>query len=244
MMYGGSGISILTPFDSDTVTSYKNIVRNNKCYTNKTTIPWVSGRKLSDGNGIILDVTDQTNAGATNPNADAVTKPADTAAAPILTKPKRPEWKARALIANNLSAFNGGSGIHTFRTKYVDIVNNTTYHNGGIVGYAELFANNSEDVVILNNIIDGKVTSNNKNTNIKWDYNLYPMAQEVMKGAHDIIAEPQFVNAQLNILQGNFNLSSGSAALHSGTRELQQSSDLNHRERLQGKGIDRGCFEQ
>ena len=70
------------------------------------------------------------------------------------------------------------------------------------------------------------------------------MAQDVIKGAHDIIAEPRFINPQLNVLQGNFKLSPRSAALHSGTRELQQSSDLNHRERLQGKGIDRGCFEQ
>ena len=248
MRYGGSGISTLNNWAFDDAAGYHIIIQRNFVWNNKTLVPWEKIGKLSDGNGIILDVTDQTNAGATNPNADAVTKPADTAAAPILTKPKRPEWKARALIANNLSAFNGGSGIHTFRTKYVDIVNNTTYHNGGIVGYAELFANNSEDVVILNNIIvprpNGKVTSNNKNKNIKWDYNLYPVEQDIFKASHDIVSEPQFINPQLNVLQGNFKLSPRSAALHSGTRELQQSSDLNHRERLQGKGIDRGCYEQ
>ncbi len=111
---------------------------------------------MSDGNGILLDVTDQAQAvGATNPNADAVIKPTDNqvVAPATLEKPKRPEWKGRALIANNVSAFYGGSGIHTFRTKYVDIINNTTYWNGQTVGYQELFPNRSEDVVIMNNII-------------------------------------------------------------------------------------------
>jgi hypothetical protein len=44
------------------------------------------------------------------------------------------------------------------------------------------FANRSEDIVILNNIIvprpGGQVTSNNRNTNIRWDYNLYPTDQK------------------------------------------------------------------
>jgi hypothetical protein len=37
--------------------------------------------------------------------------------------PQRPKWKRRSLIANNLSAFDGGSGIHTFHTRHVDIIN-------------------------------------------------------------------------------------------------------------------------
>ena len=136
-------------------------------------------------------MTDQERQGANNPLGDA-SKPAATAPAPA--KPKRPEWKGRALIANNVSAFNGGSGIHTFRTRYVDIINNTTYWNGGVVNYQEIFANNSADINILNNIMVPRpavrVTSNNRNTNIRWDYNLYPVAQTVLVGPHDIVATP------------------------------------------------------
>jgi hypothetical protein len=247
MRYGGSGITTLNNWAFDDAPGYHVIIQRNYVWNNKTMVPWVNIGKLSDGNGIILDVTDQAKSGATNPNADAVIKK-DSTAATAEAKPKRPDWKGRALIANNLSAYNGGSGIHTFRTKYVDIINNTTYHNGGIVGYQELFANNSEDIVILNNIIvprpGGKVTSNNKNTNIRWDYNLYPVEQNVVRGPNDIVADPLFVKIESDITKGDFRLVKGSKALNSGTNELALPVDINKKIRPSTGGRDRGAFEQ
>lgn len=249
MRYGGSGITTLNNWAFDDAPGYHIIIQRNQVWNNKTLVPWERIGKLSDGNGILLDVTDQARNGATNPNADAVVnaandKPKVDSAPP---KPRRPEWKGRALIANNLSAFNGGSGIHTFRTKHVDIINNTTYHNGGIVGYQELFPNNSEDVVIINNIIvprpGGKVTSNNKNTNIRWDYNLYPKEQNIFKGANDIVADPKFMNAQTDVLKADFRVKKGSGALNSGTAEVAQKNDINKKVRP-ASGRDRGAFEQ
>lgn len=248
MRYGGSGITTLNNWAFDDATGYHVIIQRNLVWNNKTLVPWEKIGKLSDGNGILLDVTDQNQAqGATNPNADAVVKPAENpTAAP--EKPKRPEWTGRALIANNLSAFNGGSGIHTFRTKHVDIINNTTYWNGQIVGYQELFPNRSEDVVIMNNIIvprpGGKVTSNNRNTDIRWDYNLYPAAQEVFVGTHDIVADPQFFKVHTDVLQADFRLQKASKALHSGTNEIAQTTDLQKKKRPLEVGRDRGCYEQ
>ncbi len=248
MRYGGSGITTLNNWAFDAAPGYHVIIRRNYVWNNKTLVPWVNIGKLSDGNGIILDVTDQEKNGATNPDGDAAVKPGDTTTEAKVQKPKRPEWKGRALIANNLSAFNGGSGIHTFRTKYVDIINNTTYHNGGIVGYPELFANSSADIVILNNIIvprpAGKVTANNKNTNVRWDYNMYPMAQNVMKGTNDIVADINFINAIPEILKGNFRLKKESRAINSGTNDLSQATDINKKPRPATKGRDRGAFEQ
>jgi hypothetical protein len=246
MRYGGSGITTLNNWAFDDAPGYHIVVQRNFVWNNKTLVPWEKINKLSDGNGILLDVTDQNQVnGATNPNADAAIKPTNNQ---IVEKPQRPEWKGRALIANNLSAFNGGSGIHTFRTKYVDIINNTTYWNGQIVGYQELFPNRSEDVVILNNIIvprpGGKVTSNNRNTNIRWDYNLYPNKQDVFVGTNDIIAEPQFINIQENILKGNFRLAKNSKGLNSGSSELAQPKDILGKTRPTEKKIDRGAFEQ
>ena len=163
-------------------------------------------------------------------------------------KPRRPIWKNRALIANNVSAYNGGSGIHTFRTSHVDIINNTTYWNGTSVGYEELFPNHSTDIVILNNIIvprpGGKVTSNNKNKDIRWDYNIYPVEQNVFKGAHDIVADPRFVNPHIDLSIGNFKLKKGSPALHSGTDEIPQTVDNQGDKRPKGAGRDRGAYEQ
>ena len=249
MRYGGSGITTLNNWAYDDAPGYHIIVQRNYVWNNKTLVAWEKIGKLSDGNGILLDVTDQARAGATNPNADAVIKKEDTTKrVDIAPKPKRPEWKGRALIANNLSAFNGGSGIHTFRTKYVDIINNTTYHNGGIVGYQELFANNSEDIVIMNNIIiprpGGKVTSNNKNTNIRWDYNLSTTGQTYFTAPNDIIGDARFLDIQTDIMKGNFRVAKNSPALNSATSEIPQATDINGKPRPTGNGRDRGAFEQ
>lgn len=262
MRYGGSGITTLNNWAFDDAPGYHIVIQRNYVWNNKTMVAWEKIGKLSDGNGILLDVTDQSRQGATNPNADAVVKPdvtpsgiqvnkpvnQTTSVAKPSDRPSRPEWKGRTLIANNVSAYNGGSGIHTFRTKHVDIINNTTYWNGQIVGYQELFPNNSEDIVILNNVIiprpGGKVTSNNRNTNIRWDYNLYPVAQEVFKGDHDVVADPKFIDIQLDITHGNFKLSNGSQALNSGTDEVPQLTDISGKKRPKGKGRDRGAFEQ
>lgn len=244
MRYGGSGISTLHNWAFDDAPGYHIIIQRNKVWNNKTLVPWEKIGKLSDGNGIILDVTDQDQVqGATNPNANVAIKTNQTKAP---EKPQRPEWKGRALVANNLSAFNGGSGIHTFRTKYVDIVNNTTYWNGQIVGYQELFPNRSEDVVILNNIIvprpGGKVTSNNKNVNIRWDYNLYPAAQDVFVGQHDLLADPGFINVQADLLNADFSLAKKSKAIGSGSTEMAPSMDLQKKARPLNKGVNRGCY--
>lgn len=210
MRYGGSGISFLQNWAHDDKPGYHNIVRRNVVWNNRTMVAWEKIGRLSDGNGIIIDVTDlEEEHSPVNPDG-AMVKAAEA-------KPKslRPEWKGRTLVANNISIMNGGSGIHTFRAAHVDIVNNTTYGNGIIVGYPEIFANSSTDVSITNNIIvprlNGKVTSNNKNTNVRWDYNLYPLANSELKGPHDIVADPKFVNFQLEPLKGDFHLQPGSA---------------------------------
>lgn len=246
MRYGGSGITTLNNWAFDDAPGYHIVIQRNKVWNNKTLVPWEHIGKLSDGNGIILDVTDLSQ-GATNPNADAAVAP-EAAAKPKEAIVTRPEWKGRALIANNISAFNGGSGIHTFRTRHVDIINNTTYWNGSIVGYQELFPNRCDDIVILNNIIvprpGGEVTSNNRNTNIRWDYNLYPVPQSHFKGEHDVVAEPMFLSVEADVLRSNFGLQKESKALHSGTTDLQQPKDVNGNSRKKGKGIDRGAVER
>lgn len=261
MRYGGSGITTLNNWAFDDAPGYHIIVQRNYVWNNKTMVPWEKIQKLSDGNGILLDVTDQNKQGATNPNADAVVKPnenqnltvtpktSETTPNTVMqsTKENRPEWKGRALIANNLSAYNGGSGIHVFRTKHVDIINNTTYWNGSIVGYQELFPNNSEDIVILNNVIvprpGGQITSNNKNTNIRWDYNLYPVKQNVFKGEHDIVADPKFIEIHTDLTKGNFKQAKESPGIGSASNDVPQSTDVDGKKRS-NNGRDRGAFEQ
>ena len=260
MRYAGSGISALESWAHDDKPGYHIIIQRNLVWDNKTLVPWERTGKLSDGNGIILDVTDgPESAGPTNPNGDATVnqkrnaaskpKPAVPGTAKPAAAPKtgRPEWKGRALIANNVSAYNGGSGIHTFRTRYVDIVNNTTYHNGAVVGYAELFANASKDIVILNNIIvpgtSNKVTMENRNVRVRWDYNLYPAAQEVMKGPNDIIADPRFVRVDADLRKADFSLQNDSRGLASGTKELAPKTDILGNSRPQDSAPSRGAYQ-
>ena len=252
MRYAGSGISTLDNWAHDDAPGYHMIIQRNFVWNNKTLVAWEKIGKLSDGNGIIMDVTDQDNQGATNPNGDAVVNPAgNKPIVPAIPEPaRRPVWKGHSLVANNLSAYNGGSGIHTFRTKNVDIVNNTTYWNGQIVGYAELFANASENITIVNNIIvprpGGKVTVNStRNKDIHWDYNLYPVDQQVLKGPHDIVADPLFIDAgEFGVLKSNFRVMKNSAARHSGTNELEQPEDIDGEKRSKSVLPDRGAFAQ
>lgn len=245
MRYAGSGITTLNSWAFDDAPGYHVIIRRNLVWNNKTLVPWSAIGKLSDGNGILIDVTDKkSSGGAANPTG--ITAVTDPNAASL--NPERPEWKYRALIANNVSAYNGGSGIHTFRTAHVDIVNNTTYWNGSVVGYQELFPNRSNDVVILNNIIvprpGGKVTSDNRNTNIRWDHNVYPVAQTVFAGANDLVGDPQFVSVRTDLREADFSLKPGSPARDSGTSELLQPTDLRGTPRPAGRGPDRGAYEQ
>ncbi len=93
MRYGGSGITTLNNWAFDDAPGYHIIIQRNFVWNNKTLVPWEKIGKLSDGNGIILDVTDQDRKGATNPNADAVVKQEATPAPTVPEKPKRPEWK-------------------------------------------------------------------------------------------------------------------------------------------------------
>ena len=64
-------------------------------------------------------------------------------------------YTGKCLVANNLVYENGGSGIHTFRSDNVDIINNTVFNNGSTpeLGWSELFANDSENVNIFNNLV-------------------------------------------------------------------------------------------
>ena len=280
MKYGGSGITTLNAWKTDDAPGYHIIIQRNKVWNNKTMVPWEKIGKLSDGNGILIDVTDQATSGASNPNADPGAKPASapakddatnpnadpavkkteaSAAAPAKprvlgpnevdpTKPKRPIWDVKSLIANNVSAFNGGSGIHTFRTSHVDIVNNTVYWNGSNVGYQDLFPNRSENITFLNNIIvprpGAQPTSSNRNTNIRWDYNMYPVAQKVFPAPNDIVADPQFVKVHRDLFLADFRLKSDSKGRDSGTDDLAQPTDVDGTKRPQGGGRDRGAYEQ
>lgn len=229
-MYACSGISILCPYNSDDYEGYKMFIKGNYCHTNKTLIPWsTTPPKLSDGNGIIIDIN---------------TRPTENG---VITDPT--PYKGRTLVQNNISVNNGGSGIHTFKAHHVDIINNTAYHNGIELGYADIHSNTCEDVNIINNIIYSRVGNpcNERpgNATEVYDYNIYFGGKVAYTGPNDIVADPQFINLTLDRLQADFRLKPGSPGIDSGTNHpAAPSTDITGTARPKGKAIDRGAYEQ
>ncbi len=168
-MYANSGIGTLGNIDiDDNFDAHKIVIRNNITAGNRHFVPWVHIKKFSDGNGIIVDSTD--NAKTSKSRLE-----------------KGDKWgvqpyMGRYLIANNLSYFNGGSGIHAFDSANIDIVNNTIYQNGSTPAlrneYSDLFSNSSDDVRMYNNIVysrsDGRENiSGSSSSEVEYDYNLF-----------------------------------------------------------------------
>ncbi len=233
MMYAGSGISILTPVNSDApnVNLYKNIVRNNIVYGNKTTIPWVSLNPpaLSDGNGIIIDV---------NQYGYSMAAGSGT------------EYNGRTLVENNVTFNNGGSGIHAYKADHVDIINNTAFGNGTVVGYADIYGASGTDIKIFNNIMYSRTGGKCNNapstgTTVTYDYNVYYNGTVNAQGLHDVIANPLFVNPSTNGTIANFSLLGASPAVNAGSNSDGQfsASDIVNVARPVGARPDMGAYE-
>lgn len=100
-----SGISLYQAVEVDDAPGYHVIVRNNRSFGNINLVPTNAGQTF-DGNGILVDDFRNTTGQETG-----------------ITYPHR------TLIENNLCYDNGGKGIQVYRSDYVDIFNNTSYHN-------------------------------------------------------------------------------------------------------------------
>lgn len=163
--YGNSGISIyqMTPIDNST--RHKNFIRNNVCFDNYQNIPFYysnkndpSKRKVTDGNGIIIDDLQNTQGWG---------------------KSCGYPYTGRTLVSNNIVFNNGGSGIHSFKSCRVDIVHNYAYNNNQhpTLRDGQIFSNSSFDMSIHNNIMvapEGKpATSSYKNKFLQQSHNLY-----------------------------------------------------------------------
>ncbi|MEV7910730.1 sigma-70 family RNA polymerase sigma factor [Streptomyces griseus] len=226
-VYGTSGISILTPRDSGGADprTYRIRITGNRVHDNETKVKWEGCRCYSDGNGIIVDTTKG------DPERG------------------RPAYNGRTLVANNISYDNGGSGIHAYKSQHIDIVHNTAYLNGRSTRiekpYANIFAHDSTDVRLLNNIAHGRpgqaTNSNSRNVNVTYDYNIYfgGKAPET-KGPHDIIADPK-LTAPGTSPHADFRLTKGSPAIGSATPFPAVTTDFTGAPRT-GGAPDRGAY--
>ncbi|MFF0186585.1 sigma-70 family RNA polymerase sigma factor [Streptomyces sp. NPDC005244] len=226
-VYGSSGISVLTPHDTGAgdPRTYKIRITGNRVHDNETKVKWEGCRCYSDGNGIIVDTTKG------DPERG------------------RPAYNGRVLVANNISYDNGGSGIHAYKSQHVDIVHNTAYLNGRSTRvktpYANIFANDSTDVRLLNNIAYGRpgqaTNSKSHNVNVTYDYNVYFGGKTPeTKGRHDLIADPKFT-APGKSPNADFRLTKGSPAIGSATPLTAITTDFTGATR-KGGTPDRGAY--
>ena len=127
----GSGISIWHSLDWEQPPSadgYHDRVIGNAVYRNENRVKsrWKNFSTITDGNGIIIDQNRDFN------------------------------YSGRTLVANNLVFDNGGRGILVFESNRVDVLFNTSYHNGWTEGLegggVELAAGKANDVRFLNNL--------------------------------------------------------------------------------------------
>lgn len=225
MMYAGSGISNLHMVNTDDNTGYKNFVCNNICYNNKTLVPWISLKRLSDGNGIIID---------DNLNEQE-------------SRIKGQPYKGRTLVMNNLSYNNGGSGMHAYLCNNVDFTNNTAYMNGTVMGYGDISAGTSRNCNLINNIMyarpDGRCNENPSNENVVYDYNIYYNGKVETMGPNDRIIDPLFQNPSIDPAVSDFKLRPGSPAIAGGIRtDYSPSTDIEGKKRPADKNPDIGVY--
>uniref|UniRef100_UPI0006985359 right-handed parallel beta-helix repeat-containing protein n=1 Tax=Hymenobacter terrenus TaxID=1629124 RepID=UPI0006985359 len=262
--YATSGISIYQPWNFDTNSGYHMILRGNRLFGNRLYVPWWRGGSfgcagITDGNGIIIDDTKNTQNGS-----------------------KLGPYVNRTLVANNLVVNNGGAGVQIYKGEHVDVINNTSYYNGRSteINNGEIYANNSADVLMQNNILVAapgeKVFGGVSTTdNVKYVNNLF-FGGSLTKGTNsagvatvtstgtgttsnadgttstsattiplgsNIVADPQFVNATLNLTTSNFTLKSTSPAINAGVNNLLSPTDLAGNPRVSGGTVDLGAYE-
>ena len=234
-MYAGSGITLSGASNFDTTNDvYKDLIRNNISCGNQTFQPWSATGKISDGNGIILDVNQHT---STHPNG---------------------AYMGRTLVQTNLSYNNGGSGIHSYSANQIDIIGNTAYLNSAspALQYGEIFANYSNDVRMIDNIMVAPVAnisagqapesinSSTTSTNVVFAHNLYFGGNVApTMGAGDVIGDPLFVDPSIDPTVADFHVKSASPAIQTGIAEaFAPYLDLDGKPR--GITPDKGVYER
>ncbi|MBC8139650.1 MAG: right-handed parallel beta-helix repeat-containing protein, partial [Fibrella sp.] len=232
MIYAGSGISILGTKNFDATDNvYKTLVRNNVSSGNRCYEKWGHVKKISDGNGIIVDSN--------------------------YYPKKNQAYLGRTLIQNNVSFNNGGSGIHAFRAHRVDIINNTAYYNGASpeLGWGQIFVQLTDDMKMMNNILVsrpgqpinsvGKDGGDQNSKNVTRSHNVYfgGLAPK-LTGEGDMVADPMFVNASTDHKVADFHVKPGSPALKSGWQgAILPILDLDGNPRPVAIAPDRGAYQ-
>ncbi len=223
-LYGNSGITFYQLYNFDSNPGIRNVIRNNVVYNNRMDVPWIEFCEITDGNGIIIDDSRNTQNGSTNGI-----------------------YTGRTLVENNVVYENGGRGIHVFESNKVDVLNNTTYANGQSteIDDGEITVIFADDVQVRNNIIYAKTGERlNKidGTNVSFDFNLnFNSTLFDQVGNNSISGDPLFAD----LTGKDFSLDAGSPAIDGGTDApgSYATTDITGTPRPVGALPDMGAFE-
>jgi hypothetical protein len=221
--YGHSGISV---FQSKAAAGtgerppHGVVVRRNVSFANHQHVPStaIGWDRPTDGNGIIVDM------GTTH------------------------AYPYRTLVESNLVFDNGGSGIHTLHSNHVDIVNNTAFWNSANPAQddGEIYANGSQGVRILNNILVARpgqrLNSNWDNRDLQTAGNLLSgtVTPEVL-GTSDLVADPRLKAPSTDPAKADFTPSPGSPAIDRSRPPLVAATDLDGKRAVRTR--DLGAIE-
>lgn len=133
-----------------TNSGHTNVVRGNYIYNNRTEVPHRDDGRITDGNCIIMDRNDESG------------------------------YRGWTLIENNVCAENGGRGVHSYRSSYIEARNNTLYHNVATAaidsGRGEMTAGHGRDIYFYNNLVINRsgvaayIDTNNTNSRFENNY--------------------------------------------------------------------------
>jgi parallel beta-helix repeat protein len=217
--YAMSGISIYQAWNADDKPGPKIIVRRNRVFNNRSLVDWMVTNKLSDGNGIIIDDLRNTQ-----------------------NQSKIGPYHGGVLVENNLAFNNGGGGITTYLSDGVQIINNTAYKNGQVVGYPDIFVNQSSSVKVFNNIAYSRPSANPiqviGSEKVTVNYNL-AFNGVATAGSTD----PRFVAPSTEWALADFHLAFGSPAIGSANASVAPKDDLEKKKRGANGKISRGAYE-
>lgn len=233
-----SGISVYKNWNFDNYHGYKIIIRNNISYANRNYVPFYHSskisaeRKITDGNGIIIDTTRES------------VKLADSKKTLI-------PYIGRTLVENNIVFLNGGRGIHIYKSNNVDAIHNTTYHNSMTKNtFGDVSLGETDDINLINNIIypkanDYGVYVYNAGSSVNIDYNLiYSTKEHSFSQANNIFGlDPLLMNLDSKIDRYNFQLKPDSPAINNGSNRFGSKVDYMGNVRPVNKKVDIGAFE-
>lgn len=231
--WGTSGISVWSSWnynDDDGV--YRTVIRNNIAYRNENRVIFWLQKRITDGNGIIID---------------ALINSQDNLVGDGYTKP----YSGSILLENNICYKNGGRGINLYESENIDVVNNTLYKNAThpeIDG--EICLGNVTNCRLYNNVLfeakgqksitewrnlegNGIYTANNNITRFGGTYADIPLGDQGVEGS------PEFID----VTSYDFRLKPESPAINTGNATLFSLVDINEAQRPAGDRPDMGAYE-